>query len=95
VVNLSDKSSTLIGFSGSGGAGTGSGLVACTLCGDQETWLVGVNWWLNDYTRLALNVTQSEISGGNDGFPKGSGTGYNRNNGAQIQGVGFRAQVDW
>jgi len=93
VVNLSDKSSTLIGFSGSGGAGTGSGLVACTLCGDQETWLVGVNWWLNDYTRLALNVTQSQINGGNP--TNATGGAANRNNGADITGVGLRAQVDW
>ena len=56
--------------------------VACIECGKQETWLVGVNWWLTDYTALKLNVTQSEIEGG-------------FNDGAEITGVGLRAQVDW
>jgi len=41
-----------------------------------------VNWYLNDYTRLMLNVNQSTIEGG-------------VNDGAEITGVGMRAQVDW
>ena len=61
VINLSDKNNTLVGFAGN----TANALQACTFCGDQETWLIGVNWWMNDYTRMALNVTQSKISGGN------------------------------
>lgn len=61
---------------------TSSGVVSCTACGEQKTWLIGVNWWLNDYTRLVLNVNQSEIDGG-------------VNDGAEITGVGLRAQVDW
>jgi phosphate-selective porin OprO/OprP len=58
------------------------GVMTCALCGEQNTWLLGVNWYLNDYTRLMLNLSQSEIKGGDD-------------NGADIKGVGMRAQVDW
>ncbi len=30
-------------------------------CGEQKTWLVGVNWWMTDYTRVKLKSTQSKI----------------------------------
>jgi phosphate-selective porin OprO/OprP len=66
----------------------------CSECGDQKTWLIGVNWWWTDYTALKLNVNWSEITGGNNA-PQGSGSGFNRNDGAEIWGVGLRAQVDW
>lgn len=56
--------------------------VQCTDCGDQETWLLALNWLLTDYTAIKLNVTQSEISGG-------------ANDGATISGFGMRAQIDW
>ena len=71
VINLSDEA-TAITLAG----------VSCTECGEQKTWLVGVNWWLTDYTALKLNVTQSEVEGG-------------VNDGAEITGLGLRAQVDW
>jgi len=67
VVDLSDQAAAISG---------------CTACGEQKTWLIGVNWYLNDYTRLMLNVNQSEIKGG-------------ENDGADITGVGMRAQLDW
>ncbi|WP_108682737.1 OprO/OprP family phosphate-selective porin [Methyloceanibacter sp. wino2] len=67
VIDLSDQSALIPG---------------CTGCGEQETWLIGLNWYLNDYARLMLNVNQSEISGG-------------VNDGAEITGVGMRAQLDW
>jgi phosphate-selective porin OprO/OprP len=67
----------------------------CQYCGTQNTWLIGLNWWLTDYTMLKFNVTQSKIEGGNDGYAKGSGQGFNQNNGAEITGFGMRAQVDW
>lgn len=97
VLNLSDKNAAVVGFSGSSGAvGTVSTIASCTLCGDQNTWLFGVNWWLNDYTRLALNVTQSKIDGSNPLNATGSGTGFaDQNKNAEITGVGLRAQVDW
>jgi phosphate-selective porin OprO/OprP len=65
----------------------------CNECGEQETWLVGLNWLLTDYTAIKLNVTQSKIKGGNGGNPPG--TGFNRNDGAEITGFGMRMQVDW
>ena len=89
VLELSDKNNLLFGW----GAVDQTKVVACSTCGDQKTWLIGVNWWLNDYTRLALNVTQSKISGGNS--LNAVGTAANKNNGADITGVGLRAQVDW
>ena len=56
--------------------------VDCEVCGDQETWLIGLNWYLTDHVAMKLNVTQSEISGG-------------ANSGATINGFGLRGQVDW
>lgn len=56
--------------------------------GDQETWLIGLNWLPNDYTAIKLNVTQSKITGGN-------AFGQNRNDDAEITGVGVRGQIDW
>ena len=75
VLNLSDGASA---FNNS----TAPNAVECTDCGDQETWLIGLNWWMTDYTALKFNVTQSEISGG-------------ANDGAEITGFGMRAQIDW
>ncbi len=43
----------------------------CSECGVQETWLIGLNWLLTDYTAIKLNVTQSQITGGNGGFAPG------------------------
>jgi len=73
----------------------GAAVPGCSECGNQETWLIGVNWLLTDYTALKLQVSQSQITGGNNGFAKGSGLGSNKNDGAEITGVGVRAQVDW
>ena len=61
--------------------------MAATECGKQETWLIGLNWLLTDYTAIKLNVSQSKITGGNNGFPAGSG--FNKNDGADITGVGI------
>ena len=60
----------------------------CTMCGQQNTWLIGVNWWLNDHTRLMFDYNHSTIDGG---FLAGA----NVNDDATIQGFGTRAQVDW
>jgi phosphate-selective porin OprO/OprP len=60
----------------------------CEMCGEQNTWLIGVNWWLNDHTRFIVNYNQSSIEGG---FLDGA----NVNDGATIKGFGTRAQVDW
>jgi len=60
----------------------------CTMCGNQNTWLIGVNWWLNDYTRLMFDYSESLITGG-------LADTANVNDGARIRGFGTRAQVDW
>jgi phosphate-selective porin OprO/OprP len=67
---------------------------ACTLCGEQTTWIVGVNWWLNDYSRIQFQYGESEIEGGNFALA-GNAAGFNRNDGANIKGFGTRFQVDW
>jgi phosphate-selective porin OprO/OprP len=69
-------------------ASTAPGAVPCTECGEMETWLIGLNWWLTNYTALKFNVTQSHITGGNVNH-------VNQNNGADITGFGMRAQIDW
>jgi phosphate-selective porin OprO and OprP len=78
VIDLSDKAALI---------------ADCSECGEQQTWLIGLNWLLTDYTAIKFNVTQSKITGGNGGNPRG--TGFNRNDGAEITGAGLRAQVDW
>jgi len=74
-IDLSDKAAVIA-------ASTAVSAVSCADCGEQKTWLIGLNWLLTDYTAIKLNVTQSEIRGG-------------ANDGAKINGVGLRAQVDW
>ena len=32
-------------------------------CGEMKTWVIGVNWYLNDYVRLMFNYAQSDLSG--------------------------------
>jgi phosphate-selective porin OprO/OprP len=65
----------------------------CSLCGEQATWLIGINWWLNDYTRFQFNYNESDIEGG--ALINAAGVSANRNEGANIKGFGMRAQVDW
>ena len=33
------------------------------LCGEQKTWIIGVNWYLNDYVRLMFDYAEAELSG--------------------------------
>ena len=73
----------VIDLSDAAGGITAGGIETCTDCGKQSTWLFGVNWWTTDHTVLKLQVSQSEISG------------PGVNNGADITGVGLRAQIDW
>ena len=68
-------------------------IVDCSICGEQATWLIGINWWLNDYTRFQFNYNESDIKGGPLFFA--DGTSANANDGANIKGFGMRAQVDW
>ena len=75
VIDLSDGAAAI-------NASTAPNAVLCEECGEQKTWLIGLNWWLTDYTALKFNVTQSEIEGG-------------VNDGTDITGFGMRAQIDW
>ena len=75
VLDLSDGAAAI-------NASTAPNAVLCEECGEQKTWLIGLNWWMTDYTALKFNVTQSEIEGG-------------VNDGATITGFGMRAQIDW
>jgi phosphate-selective porin OprO/OprP len=72
VLDLSDKAAAITNF----------GVVTCTECGEQKTWIVALNWLLTDYTALKFQYSESEIEGG-------------VNDGAEIKGFGMRAQVDW
>ena len=83
------------------GVGSGNGTVtfsqsaqSCRICGEQKTWGIGVNWWLNDYTRFQFNYNESDIDGGPLLLADGV-TSANANDGATIRGFGARAQVDW
>jgi len=69
------------------GSDAGPLLVAghdCDECGNQDTWLVGLNWYMTDYVAMKFNVTGSDIGG----F-------FNDNDGAAIDGFGLRGQIDW
>ena len=111
VVDLSDKA-----FNDAGGcpttrlypglASTGSGTSATIgapslgLCGEQRTWIIGVNWYLNDYVRLLFDYSESDLSGyplttitaTNTSFAPGTYAGFDD---AKVRGFGMRAQVDW
>jgi phosphate-selective porin OprO and OprP len=105
VLDLTDQAQAIQAASGlTLGTGSGNGTVtfsqggqSCQFCGEQTTWGIGVNWWLNDYTRFQFNYNESDIDGGPQLFTNASGvvTSANRNDGANIKGFGMRAQVDW
>jgi phosphate-selective porin OprO/OprP len=65
----------------------------CTLCGEQTTWEIVLNWWLNDYTGLQFQYGESDIKGGPLLFANGASA--NRNDGANIKGFGTRARFYW
>lgn len=92
VLDLTDKATTLQGAPVTIGGVTVNN--ACTNCGEQTTWIVAVNWWLNDYSRIQFQYGESEIEGGNASLVSNL-DGYNRNDGATIKGFGTRVQVDW
>ena len=85
-------------FPGANTIPTGINAAKVAQCGDMKTWIIGVNWYLNDYTRLMFNYTQSDLSGypvtpiSGTTSPDGLKAGFD---GATIRGFGMRAQVDW
>ena len=72
------------------------------LCGEMQTWIVGVNWWMTEYMRLMFQYSESDLSG----YPNlaNLGIGFDPDlppekassfNGGTIKGFGARMQVDW
>ena len=45
------------------GANATIGASSLGLCGEQKTWIIGVNWYLNDYVRLMFDYAEAELSG--------------------------------
>ena len=100
VIDLSDSAfnaavlpalAVIPGVHNTTGASTPPANAQIAQCGEQKTWLVGVNWYLNDYVKLMFNYTQSELSGypvttigaaGTAQFPAGT------------QGLGLRRRHD-
>ena len=70
-------------------------------CGEMKTWLVGVNWYLNDFVRPMLDYSQSDLSD----FPVTTITTTNATvppgtkiagfDSATIKGFGMREQINW
>ncbi len=56
--------------------------VAAVIGGKQTTYVAGVNWHLNNYSRVMMNYSNSDINGG----------AYD---GQKIKAFGMRFQVDW
>jgi phosphate-selective porin OprO and OprP len=96
VIDLTDQATTIQGNPTSG-TFPSSLSANCTQCGEQKTWEVVLNWWLNDYTGLQFQYSQSDISGGPQLFTNAAGVvaSANVNNNAKIEGFGTRLRFDW
>jgi phosphate-selective porin OprO and OprP len=79
----------------------GANIVASSLglCGEQRTWIVGVNWYLNDYVRLMFDYAQAELSGyplttvaAGTSLAPATIAGFD---GGTVRGFSIHAQVDW
>ncbi|PHZ85709.1 OprO/OprP family phosphate-selective porin [Paremcibacter congregatus] len=57
--------------------------------GEQDTFLVGLNWYLNRHTRFMMNYSHANIKNATD-VSKNDVNGKNK-----VDTIGFRAQVDW
>lgn len=57
--------------------------------GEQDTFIIGVNWYLNRHSRIMLNYSHSEIDNAFDVSANGS-DGEN-----DLDAFGMRFQVDW
>lgn len=111
VLDMSDKTFNDAGgcpttrlYPGLASTGTGEaatiGAPSLGLCGEQNTWIIGVNWYLNDYVRLMFDYAEAELSGyplttitaTNTSRAPGTYAGFDD---AKVRGFGMRAQVDW
>ena len=90
VIELSDKATT---FGSVDTENTDELLFACSQCGDQKTWEVVLNWWLNDYTGLQFQYSESDIEGGRQLLSNGDSA--NRDNGRNVKGFGTRMRYYW
>jgi len=56
--------------------------------GEQDAWTIGLNWWLNKYTRISANFSRTEVDNGPvaENGPDGEN---------EIDSFALRAQVDW
>jgi phosphate-selective porin OprO and OprP len=67
-------------------------------CGEMQTWVVGVNWWMTEYMRLMFQYSESDLSDypffptPNPSLPPGNNNVFD---GANIKGFGMRMHVDW
>ncbi len=95
VIDLTDQAQTIQGNPGIAASGNflQSLSTNCTQCGEQKTWEIVVNWWLNDYTGIQFQYSHSDIGGGP--LLLASGASANANNGADIDGFGTRVRFDW
>lgn len=57
--------------------------------GKQKTWILGVNWHLNNYSRIMMNYSKSDIK---DAFDVAA-NGLDGEN--DVDAFGMRFQVDW
>lgn len=83
---------------GDGGMGALAGVVRYDIIdltdeswtgGTQDTYVLGLNWYLNRYTRFIANYSHSKIK---DGFNVAA-NGLDGKN--EVDGFGLRAQIDW
>ncbi|MBL4601371.1 MAG: hypothetical protein JKY84_01365 [Emcibacteraceae bacterium] len=59
-----------------------SDTAAAVIGGKQTSYIIGVNWHLNNYARVMANYSRSDVKGG-------------VNDGEDINAFGLRFQVDW
>ncbi|WND03468.1 porin [Temperatibacter marinus] len=64
---------------------TGDGIYG----GEMDTWIIGLNWYLNRHSRIVVNYSNSSIDGAFDVSANGA-DGKN-----SVDAFGVRFQVDW
>ena len=57
--------------------------------GEQNTYVIGMNWYLNRHARMMLNYSHSTIKNATDVSANGA-DGAN-----SVDALGIRAQIDW